>query len=243
MKNKAKVNLFIFFLLFIIVGGFILMKKSEGYITPSNTTNKEVTQTKDIRIDDTKEYIYYENYELIEHELDLEYKDVVLNFKDDNNIAKTLNDETKSLRATVTYDDTLEDTTYNKLSSAEYKIYEILSFDKYISLIVNYFDFNKEDLVSYKNTKTYVFDKTTGDLLTTDNLLEKYNLTKEKVKDIINAHLEDQALLKEEETLDIEGTLNNIGSLELYIDKLGKLSISILVKSDVKDYNEVIILN
>ena len=41
----------------------------------------------------------------------------------------------------------------------------------------------------------------------------------------------------------ILAALNNIDSLELYIDKLGKLSISILVKSDVKDYNEVIILN
>lgn len=242
--NGIKATLFVIFILAVIVGGYILMKQSEKKLDakPQNNT-EEKSEIKDIRLDKTKDYVYFTNYEEKVHELDIIYKDINLNFKDLNNIAKLLNDESKELKETMVYDETNEDAPYDNLVSAKYKIYTTYSYDNYISIIVDYFSYHYETLVSYLYSKTYVFDKNTGSIVTNDDLLNKYNLTKDDVINKVKNHIADEDVLKNEEELDEEATVAQMTELSLFIDKIGRLSISVLVKSDQKDYNEIIILS
>ena len=245
MGKYDNIKAFFFFLVILVFvfGGFILMKKSTYN---DNETNKKVENSerqKDIRLDKSKDYIYYSNVEEVTHELDIEYKEVNLNFNDENKIASFLNEETKELRNTIKYDSSIEDAPYNNLVSGKYKIYSTYTYDKYISLVVDYYEYKYETLVTYLYTKTYVFNKNTGEVISTEKLLSDFNLTKENVLEKIKKHVTDENIGKVEEELDIEATVSEIKEYALFVDKIGRLSISILVKSNQKDYNEVIILN
>jgi len=217
------------------------IRKLEEESSNNNLVSEDTNQ--DIKLDKTKDYIYYTDSEEIVHELDLIYKNVNLNFQDKQGVAKVLNDETIELKQTLTYDKTVEDAPYDNLISAQYKIYTTFTYDKYISLIVDYYEYHYETLVTAKKSKTYIFDKTTGNLLNSNQLLDDYDLTEENIRTKIANHLADEDIAKEGEVLDIESTLAEITELNLFVDKIGRLSITILVKSDQKDYNEVIILN
>jgi len=241
--NNVKAFLFFLVILAFVVGGFILMKKSTFKPAGDKIVELNKEEEKDIRIDNTKDYIYFTNKEKITHELDIEFQDVNLNFKDSNNIAKKLNEESAELKKTLVYDEDNEEAVYDHLVSAKYMIYSTYAYDNYISLVVDYYSYELETLVNYLDTKTYVFDKKSGKLLTSDELLEAYDLKKEEVLNNIKNHIADEDIAKEGEELDVDATIENINEFNLFIDKIGRLSMSILVKSDQKDYNEIIILN
>lgn len=240
--NKIKALLFLLFLVFIIVGGYIMMKKSTFKIPIDNKVVELNKEQADIRIDTDKEYIYFTDVDHIHHELDIEYKTININFPDQNGIAKLLNDETVELKQSLTYDETIEEAVYNHLVSSKYKIYNIYNYDNYISLVVDYYEYHYETLVSYLSTKVYVFDKIDGHIITEEEILQKYNLTKEAIIEKVKNHLNDENIGKED-ILDVESTIEGLEPLNLYVDKIGRLSISILVKSEQNDYNEVIVLN
>lgn len=242
-NNKIKVFIFIIVVIIFIVGGFILMQKS---IPKNETSNKnKITEIKktDIKLDETKDYIYYSDADRIVEELDLEYKNVNINFKDDNNIAKLLNAENASLKETLKYDETIEDAPYDHLIYAKYMIYEIIYFDNYISLIIKYYSYDNENLVTYLDSKSYVFDKNSGKLISDDDLLSKFNLSKDNVKTKVKNHINDAALIKTDEELDADTSVNLLEDYTLYVDKLGRLAITFIVKSNQKDYNDNVILS
>ena len=136
-SNQVKVYIFVIIILIFIFGGFYLMKKSEHLKNEVNQTVTEIKST-DIRTDPTKEYIYYTNVNVVEGELDIEYKDININFED-----------------------------------------------------------------------------------------------KEGIQNILN----------KENPIKVEDTINNLSNYELYVDKLGRLVITILVKAEQNDYNDVIVLS
>lgn len=248
MESGGKIKFAIFgvIVIIIIIGGFYLMKKSEKITLENKVDNKvikEEKESKDIRIDKTKEYIYYTNYERVVDELDIEYKDIVFNFEGHDDIAKSLNEETKTLKESLVYDEEAEDIAYDKLQRASYKQYEFIIFDDFISLIVRYYNFTKDDLVSFERAKTYVFSKESGKILSEEELLQKYNLSFEDARWKIKTYVSDQNLLKEGEELDADATVINLTELNLFVDKLGKLNATVLVKSDQKDYNDNIRLS
>lgn len=247
MEKGGTIRFIIFgiFVLIIIFGGYFLMKESEVKKEDNNALNNTSKKEEDvdIRLDKTKEYIYYTNYERVIDELDIEYKDIVFNFKGANTLADELNKETEELKKTLTYDEEQEDIAYNKLVSAKYKQYEFLVYGDYISLIVRYYNFTKDNLVSFEKAKTYVFSKKDGKEISEEDLLSKFNITKDAALNKIKTYIDDQDLLKEGESLDSAASISNITSLNLYVDKMGKLESTILVKSDQKDYNDSIKLN
>ena len=240
-NNSIKITIFIIILLVIIVGGYILMNNSNKL---ANKTDNKVVDTpkeqKSIKLDSTKDYIYFDDNDPVVSELEIDYKRINFNFKDTNLIAQTLNNETTELRKTVKFDDTLDDETYDKLSEAKYKIYEYYVSDKNISLVVRYYSFDSVNLGSYETTKTYNFDITNGNLIKDEDLLSIYNITKDNINDKIKTYIEDQDLLRED-NLDSEQTIKN--GYALYINKFGKLMASVVVKSDLKDYNDNINLS
>lgn len=234
-NNGIKFILFGIILLIIIIGGYILMMKS----MPENNKPKKKEEVKviDNRINKKKSYIYFKNEKHASEEYNIEYMDIVLNFKNNTVIEKELNEETANMKKTFKTD---ED---SNVESAKYKLYNIHEYDKYLSLVVDYYSFNKEDLGLYEKSSIYVFNKETGKLYSEEELLKEFNMSKEDVLKKIEEYIDAQSKLKEEQEIDVDKTMDNIKNLNLFVDRIGRLNTSVLVKSDQKDYNEVIILN
>lgn len=242
-KNAtAKGIIFLIVLGIIIVGGFILMQRS---IKPEKKEEPKTEEKtfKDIRIDKEKDYIYFEDTDRIVDELDIEYKDVVINFDESTGVSEKLNKETAKFKAELEYDDELEESSYDKLTYAKYKVYEVYNYDKYISLVVKYYEFDRKNQVSYLDSLAYVFDKETGNLYTDEELLQEFEIEEDEMYKQIKDYVKGENLVKEGEELDAAGTLEYIEDPALYVDKIGRLSVSVLVKSSLKDYNEIIILD
>lgn len=240
-SNQIKVYIFIIIVLVFIFGGFYLMKKSESLKNEVNQTISEEKDT-DIRTDKTKEYIYFTNLNVIESELDIEYKDIVINFEDKENIQNEINTENKEFSESVKYDESNEKAIYNHLVSAKFNKFDIFYYSNYISIVKNTYSFDYENLVTFIQSKAYVFDKKTGKLYNNDELLSIFNINKDDIKGVITTYLNDQNLITDN-PINVDETINNISNYELYVDKLGRLVVTILVKAEQSNYNDVIVLS
>lgn len=240
-SNQIKVYIFIIIVLVFIFGGFYLMKKSESLKNEVNQTISEEKDT-DIRIDETKEYIYFTNLNVIESELDIEYKDIVINFEDKENIQNVINTENKEFSESVKYDESNEKAIYNHLVSAKFNKFDIFYYSNYISIVKNTYSFDYENLVTFIQSKAYVFDKKTGKLFNNDELLSIFNINKDDIKGVITTYLNDQNLITDN-PINVDETINNISNYELYVDNLGRLVVTILVKAEQSNYNDVIVLS
>lgn len=240
--NQIKVYFFIFVILVFIFGGFYLMKKSEKL---KNVVDKKVTEVKDtdIRLDKTKDYIYYSDVNVVEGELDIEYKNININFEDKEGVAAIVNKENEEMSKSPVYDETNEEANYNHLISAKFAKYEIIHYVDYITLVVNKYSFDYKTIITTLGSDVYVFDKTSGKLYNNDELLSKFSVNKDGIKEKLETYLNDKNLVSEENKIDVEKTISNNTKYNLYVDKLGRLVISILVKAEKSDYNDIIVLS
>lgn len=240
--NQIKVYFFIFVILVFIFGGFYLMKKSEKL---KNVVDKKVTEVKDtdIRLDKTKDYIYYSDVNVVEGELDIEYKNININFEDKEGVAAIVNKENEEMSKSPVYDETNEEANYNHLISAKFAKYEIIHYVDYITLVVNKYSFDYKTIITTLGSDVYVFDKTTGKLYNNDELLSNFSVNKDDINEKVKTYLNDKNLVSEENKIDVEKTISNNTKYNLYVDKLGRLVISILVKAEKSDYNDIIVLS
>ena len=240
--NQIKVYFFIFVILVFIFGGFYLMKKSEKL---KNVVDKKVTEVKDtdIRLDKTKDYIYYSDVNVVEGELDIEYKNININFEDKEGVATIVNKENEEMSKSPVYDETNEEANYNHLISAKFAKYEIIHYVDYITLVVNKYSFDYKTIITTLGSDVYVFDKTSGKLYNNDELLSKFSVNKDDINEKVKTYLNDKNLVSEENKIDVEQTISNNTKYNLYVDKLGRLVISILVKAEKSDYNDIIVLS
>lgn len=218
------------------------MKKSEKL---KNVVDKKVTEVKDtdIRFDKTKDYIYYSDVNVVEGELDIEYKNININFEDKDGVAAIVNKENEEMSKSPVYDETNEEANYNHLISAKFAKYEIIHYVDYITLVVNKYSFDYKTIITTLGSDVYVFDKTTGKLYNNDELLSKFSINKEDINEKVKTYLNDKNLVSEENKIDVEKTISNNTKYNLYVDKLGRLVISILVKAEKSDYNDIIVLS
>ena len=240
--NQIKVYFFIFVILVFIFGGFYLMKKSEKL---KNVVDKKVTEVKDtdIRFDKTRDYIYYSDVNVVEGELDIEYKNININFEDKDGVAAIVNKENEEMSKSPVYDETNEEANYNHLISAKFAKYEIIHYVDYITLVVNKYSFDYKTIITTLGSDVYVFDKTSGKLYNNDELLSKFSINKDDINEKVKTYLNDKNLVSEENKIDVEKTISNNTKYNLYVDKLGRLVISILVKAEKSDYNDIIVLS
>ena len=240
--NQIKVYFFIFVILVFIFGGFYLMKKSEKL---KNVADKKVTEVKDtdIRLDKTKDYIYYSDVNVVEGELDIEYKNININFEDKEGVAAIVNKENEEMSKSHVYDQTNDEANSNHLISAKFAKYEIIHYVDYITLVVNKYSFDYKTIITTLGSDVYVFDKTTGKLYNNDELLSKFSVNKDDINEKVKTYLNDKNLVSEENKIDVEQTISNNTKYNLYVDKLGRLVISILVKAEKSDYNDIIVLS
>lgn len=246
-KNKLGFWTFFFIVIFLGVGGYFLTEYLIREPGPSKDNNETVNKM-DYKILKDKDYIYFENEESIidEEETKVYYKDVIINIKGQESLTEVLEKENKIFKNNIKYLNevellTDEIITYNykniyALTFREYKIYE---YSDYISLVIDDHNYSCFDLNTFIGTQSYIFNITDGLLLTTDDVLNLYDLNIDLIKDKIRTHLlNTQKVVDEVELIKIDETINNL-NYSLFINEYGRLHISYLVKTTQVDYNEI----
>ena len=241
---------FVSFVLFLIVGGFFLTK----YLT--SDTEKEKIQQKGIdnlKIDESKDLIYFKNETPISDDPDIVFRDVVVNLKGNETLNELINKDSENIRSSVKKISESEVDKSREILYAESDIFSslernYLSYEssKYLSLIVYDGEYNCYTGSQIKSIKTYNFSLSTGKQLSNETILGFNSLSIDDVKNKIRTKLEaDQADFGEENQIDFDSTINAITlqNANLFFKASGKLYITVIVKTNQDSYNDTIELN
>ena len=256
-KNTIGLIFFIIIILLFTIGGYFFMRYMlDDFEKRSSGEDDSITEIKEIRIDDTKDYIYYDNTTDLLHEEHIEKQDVIINIKGFESINEQLASELTSYTNEqvtldeVTLDEGVTCTNEENLYSFPYREYEDTVFGDYISLVINDFNYNCVNGSEIENIKGYVINKNTGNAYTPEELLEEFEITEESILEQVRERLNDtQVLDGDTQIIDIEGTISDIEDGEygivksLSISKTGDLVINFIVKSNRINYNDSIELN
>lgn len=251
-RNKFGVIVLGVILLFFIVGGYFFMDYMLKTPDKDKKNNKQEPEVVDLRINKSKDYIYYDNEtEIID---DIFKRDVIINIEGYEIINDTLHSELESINSNqvrVTTEEIPEGTTCeNDLYSFSYRDYEIMEYGDYKSLVIKDYDYNCVTSSLPKVVKSYVININDGKNLTNEELLTKFNLNEDNILEQVKKRLEDTQILDEDvQVIDVDGTLNDIKNSTygtnkaLSISKNGKLMLNFIVKSNKINYNDSIELN
>lgn len=245
-KKPATIFMIIILVLgfYVIYDQFIKEKETVDVID----TDVDMTATK---IDDTKDYIYYENEKDINLSTDMieeyTYKDIVININTDS--IKSLNTRLKTENAAYAKDYVEEKGTYecgtpkgdlsNYNDVFTYRDYIVYETDNYITVVVRD---NLIDICGYvlnKSTTSYIIDKKEGIIYTDNSLLNIYNTTKEELVKNAIANRTDGSygVLDHDE---IVTSILELNEISLYIDNkecLGVYYTGILAEDTDDHYN------
>lgn len=245
-KKPATIFMIIILVLgfYVIYDQFIKEKETVDVID----TDVDMTATK---IDDTKDYIYYENEKDINLSTDMieeyTYKDIVININTDS--IKSLNTRLKTENAAYAKDYVEEKGTYecgtpkgdlaNYNDVFTYRDYIIYETDNYITVVVRD---NLIDICGYvlnKSTTSYIIDKKEGIIYTDNSLLNIYNTTKDELVKNAIANRTDGSygVLDHDE---IVTSILELNEISLYIDNkecLGVYYTGILAEDTDDHYN------
>lgn len=225
--------------------------------TGQSVIEKKKTVKNDIRVDKSKDYLYYENGEEFLEEEEIHKEDVVFNLDSLNDLNKTLHQELESMyKVTKVSEANLkEDQEYKKNSkeyySFTYREYKDTEFDDYVSLVVLDFSYDASIGSTINKVKTYNVNKETGKLIMPEELLKIFNKNEEQVLAAITKRIDDtqvmdgdtSVILKDETLNAIKNTDYNSGIKGLSVSKNGKLTINFIVKSSKINYNDSVEIN
>ena len=237
-KNAGSIVLFVLILLVITIGGYFGIKKITNKDTnqDNNTQNIEV---KSIKKDDSKDFVYFINEKELSEKKELKYKDIVINInsEDASKLEKELNDKMASIKNNVTKINEVDIDTSNMIIDddiyeAEMIDYTIATSTDYLSITVNNYTYNLKEEATNAKLSFYVFDLSTGKLLTNRDILNKENKTDQDMRARIREYI------KNDEGVDIDATLNQ--EYKLSISDSGKIIINTIVKTSSLDYSVAI---
>lgn len=249
-RNKFGVVVFIIIIFTFIFGGYYLMLK----LTNDSNTQKELLESEkqeyiDLRIDKSKDYVYFENSIDALPSEEFHFYDAIININTMNDINIKLKNEMDSIRKSIKYDKDVEmpeDVVKNPegIYSLEYRDYDVHNYKNYISLVVKDYEYNIINKSNPIGLESYVINKETGERIGAEDLLLENNLTMDQVKEMIRKRLNDTQVLSGEETvIKTDETINNMSIFTIYINKKGNLEITFVVKTLESNYNDSIELN
>ncbi len=236
------------FMIIVLVLGFYVIY--DQFIDEETAVDIVETDTEVSKIDDTKDYVYYEN----EKEINLStnmidtytYKDIVININTDS--VKTLSTRLNAENAVyaenyATVNGTYECTS-NDISIADdlftYRDYVVYESDNYITVVT--FD-NTINICGYilnKTTTAYVIDKTEGIIYTENSLLTLYSTTKDALVKNAIANRTDGSygVLDHDE---IVTSILELNEITLYVDSKECLGVYYtgIMSEDTDDYYNV----
>lgn len=246
-KNTLGMIFLVLMLLTFIVGGYFAMhyltKTPKEMVKNNDTSVKKI----DLRLDKSKDYIYYDNDEEVIASQEIEYMDVHFNLESMQDVNKTLKSENDTIRKSIKYTKDVSEipegaeTNEEGIYCLEFREYKDFYSSNYVSLLIMDYDYDIVNGNNPTNIASYVVEKATGRRVLGDELLTKYNLTMDKVKEKVKERVSGTQTLNND--IDVEGTMNNFNTFALYINKLGDLEITFVVKSSEGNYNDSIVLN
>ncbi len=245
-KNKIGMFLLLLVLTFFVVGGFYF---KEYMIKNTKSSDVPLENVDDKKQDSSKDYIYFENEKEIME--DIIKEDVVINFKGMESINNTLHNELESIYSgyTLTSDVTLQDGEVcdQDIYETGYREYVSETFKEYVSLVIKDYKYNCALGSLPVALKSYVVSKETGEIITNEDLLERFNKSESDIEEAIKNRLSStQVLDGDSQIIDIDGTLESIktgsygSNKALSVSKNGKLVINFIVKSNKINYNDSI---
>ncbi len=248
LKNKLGFWTFVFIIIFLVVGGYFFMKHT---LEPKNKDKTETKEKVNYKIEKNKDYIYYENEKDIIAEAEVKTKDVVINLKGQNIITETLKKENELYQSKVEYisdkDIAIQEIinyNYDNIYALSFRNYLDYENGKYVSLVVNDYNYTCMDSVTFSKVKSYVFDTEKDELIKEEDLLKIYNVNMDQVKEKVRVYLQGkQSVVDGVEVIKIDDTLNDFSNYAFYINDFGKLCVTFLVKTTQVDYNEIMEVN
>ncbi len=216
-NGKIYASLFILFLVILGVGGFILTTTLTSKKPKTSELAQDTKQeSTNMKIDSTQDYIYFSNATTKNSDFGIIYQDINLNIN--SSAAKTLENElnTKMAEAIISYktlteanlsDEELNDIVYKESDIYEAKYYKYSRYitSSYASVLSDEYFFDAHIGETYVGSKAYVFDLTTGNLLTKDAIFSIYNTSLDKIKNAVMTRLNaKQSTVLVEETPDTE---------------------------------------
>lgn len=243
-KNKLGFWTYFLFVLLLAVGGYFFT----DYVInlKNNKNNNNETKIVDHKIVKDKDYIYFINGETISEGAEIYYQDVVINLDTQINLTEMLEKENKIYKENIMYlsdvkilNKELINYNFDNLYALTFRNYKIYEYGDYVSLVIDTHNYSCFDLNTFVGTKSYIFNIKEGTLLTEEEILKKYNLNMDLLKEKIIVKLNTtQKIVENVELIKIGDTINDL-IYSLYINEYGKLNISFLVKTTQVDYNEI----
>ena len=231
-KNYLSVTMFILIVFVLLLGGNYLIR---------NKGQKPTTKIIDIRMDSSKDYVYFTDSKTVSEDLDLVYNTIHLNIdsKDAKELENLLNEEmAKAQKSIKTLDEVVidkKDIVYeldddNKIYEADYLKYDILESDNYITVgtIKGHINITSDE--DNNTLKYYTFSKKDGHIMSLDEIKSAGKITNNSIEKVKENYLKD----KENTT---------IKTYELYIDKYGNTIMNLLVNSGDITYNDTVKIN
>ena len=242
---------FLFILGIVIVGSLLLYQSKKEKLEGQTFYEEQDVKHENKKVDQTKDFIYYEEEEVISQELSFVYKYPVVNLNSEDArkvtaIIKDLVDQKKAslLRIDAKPED-VSCTTSTDIYQAEIVDFGVFSYENYITLVVYVSPYSCESgLSTIVEMQSYIFDVTTGELVSNEELLKKYRTTLAEVKLLIREDLmENQTYVEGIPYILIDETITsfkeNVNTI-LYMDESGELVMKYVVKTNGVDYNDTI---
>jgi len=241
----------IFMLIILVLGFYVIYDQfiKEKETTDLVDTNVDMTANK---IDDSKDYIYYENEKDIKLSLNMidkyTYKDIVININTD--AIKSLNTKLSTENAAYAKDyveekamnECVTPTSKNTSENNDvftYRDYIVYETDNYITVVVRDNLIDICGAILNKTTTSYVIDKNEGIIYSENSLLDLYDTTKaELVKNAIANRTDGSYGVMDHD--EIVANILELNQVEVYVDKkecLGVYYTGILAEDTDDHYN------
>lgn len=246
-NENSYVGFGLFFLLIlsiVVIGTFLIYRSHMDTLQEVFVIDKE--ENDKLKIEKSKDYIYYIDEGSISSGLSISYKYPVINL--DSESAKNLTQELKQLvdekRSAITKIESGDTCSYGNtdgIKKASILDYGVYSFADYVTLVVYESSYSCEiGFSSIEKMRSYVFNVTTGERVSSIDLLNKYSTSITQVFLLVREKLEEVPTIKVEEAMN---ALKEQDTYIIYIDESGELLMKYIVKTDTVAYNDTIVLN
>ena len=250
-KSVLSMTIFLIIVLVIGVSGyFLVIKNRDRSEEKSPIIEESIVNYNEIKIDESKEFVYEENFEIMSEELEIIYSDIIINIDsvDAKQLETKLNSEKASLKQSIKYisqtevDD--EELLYSvdDIFSASVRHYESYNYEKYLTLTVNDHTYYATVGADNQTVNAYTFNLETGSLLTLDEMLDIYTVSRTTLIRRLTENLQ-SIYDASPEVINFEGSvsgINELSNVSVYIDENGKLKANYVVITTENTYNETV---
>lgn len=226
--NYLSISLFVLVVLALLTGGNYLIRNHNNSVSEEKNTN--------IKIDATKNYIYYTDTDIVSYALDLSYPTIHLNINTDvaKELETALNTRMASAKeslvklssAKVNKDDIVYELEDEDIYATDFLKYDILEGSNYLTLEVSSGHIVVTQELASTYLEYYTFSKETGAILTDEEIKKVGNVTEKDISDRLSKYQEENQV--------------TVTKYQLYLDKYENVIMNMLVNADNITYNDTV---